>query len=81
VAEEFLAADATLFTLSANEPATFTCSLDDAAYAACGSRLRYLDLAAGWHTLAVRATDAAGNTDPSPAESTWHSSKGGGLED
>jgi hypothetical protein len=78
VAEEFPAANATLFTLSANEPATFTCSLDGAAYAACGSRLRYLDLAAGWHTLAVRATDAAGNTDPSPAESTWHSNKGRG---
>ena len=76
MSEDFPAPDAAHFTFSANEPATFTCSLDEAAYTSCGSPLRYLDLAAGWHTLAVRATDAAGNTDPTPAESSWHSDKG-----
>jgi hypothetical protein len=76
VSEDFPAGDAALFTFSANEPATFTCSIDEAAYTSCGSPLRYLDLPAGWHTLAVRATDAAGNTDPTPVESRWHSDKG-----
>ena len=77
VSEHFPARDAALFTFSATEPATFSCSIDEAAYTSCGSQLHYLDLAAGWHTLAVRATDAAGNTDPTPAERRWHSDKGG----
>ncbi|MFC7495218.1 MULTISPECIES: hypothetical protein [unclassified Nocardioides] len=76
VSPDSLGLDA-LFLVSANEPATFACSLDGAAYTACGPELRLVDLAAGWHTLAVRATDAAGNTDPTPAASRWHSHKGG----
>jgi hypothetical protein len=76
LSQDLPASDAALFTFTANEPATFTCSLDDAAYTPCDSPLRYLDLAAGWHTLSVRATDAAGNTDPTPAESRWHADKG-----
>ncbi|HEX7171321.1 MAG TPA: DNRLRE domain-containing protein, partial [Candidatus Limnocylindria bacterium] len=31
----------------------------------------YSSLALGPHTFAVRATDAAGNPDPSPAEASW----------
>jgi hypothetical protein len=31
----------------------------------------------GWHTFAVRATDAAGNVDPNPAEVRWHATEGG----
>jgi hypothetical protein len=77
VSEDFLVRHVALLTFSANEPATFACSLDGAAYAPCDSPLRFLDLAAGWHTLAVRATDTAGNTDPTPAESRWHSDRGG----
>jgi hypothetical protein len=76
LSEGVAAPDAALFTFSANEPATFSCSLDGAAYTSCGSPLRYVDLAAGWHTLAVRATDAAGNTDPTPAATRWHSNQG-----
>jgi hypothetical protein len=75
VSGDFSAPGAALFAVSADEPATFACSLDGAAYAPCGAQLRLVDLAAGWHTLAVRATDLAGNTDPTPAQTRWHSDR------
>jgi hypothetical protein len=51
----------------AGEPgASFTCSLDDAAYAACAPGATFAFDADGPHTLRVRALDRAGNTsDPS----------------
>jgi hypothetical protein len=73
---KLLDADAALFAFSADEPATFTCSLDGAAYVSCDSPTTYSDLESGWHTLAVRATDTALNVDPSPAEVRWHASEG-----
>jgi hypothetical protein len=72
--------DEAQFSFSANEDASFTCSLDGSAYTPCESPTLYSDLDAGWHTLAVRATDAAGNVDPSPAEARWHASNGTGLD-
>jgi hypothetical protein len=72
LSEEFPAVDAALFTFSANEPASFTCSIDGAAYTSCQSPTLSSNVDPGWHTFAVRATDAAGNTDPSPAETRWH---------
>jgi hypothetical protein len=59
------------FSFSATEPGSFSCSLDGEVYAACTPPQAYSSLAAGTHTFAVRATDAAGNTDPSPATRTW----------
>jgi hypothetical protein len=60
------------FTFHASEPnSTFACSLDGAAYAGCVSGVTYSGLANGSHTFAVRATDQAGNTDPSPAVQGW----------
>jgi len=59
------------FTFSASEPATFQCRLDGAAFAACASPRSYSDLATGGHAFEVRATDTAGNVDPSPASRTW----------
>jgi len=75
LSQEFPDTDAAVFSFSANEPASFTCSLDGATYTPCGSPTSYSDLDSGWHTFAVRATDAVGNVDPSPVEVRWHASR------
>lgn len=59
------------FEFTANESATFVCSLDGQAYVPCGSPTEYGELSPGWHTFAVQATDATGNVDPSPAQVSW----------
>jgi hypothetical protein len=59
------------FSFAASEPSTFECSLDGAAYAACGSPQAYSGLAAATHTFSVRARDSAANVDPTPATRTW----------
>ena len=65
------------FVFSASEGgATFECAVDLgtdplAAFEACESPYVLNDLALGAHTFQVRATDAAGNTDASPAEYAW----------
>jgi hypothetical protein len=62
--------DAT-FSFASEPGATFECRLDGAAYASCTSPKSYTALTEGTHTFQVRAADAAGNTDPSPASHTW----------
>lgn len=50
----------------------FECSLDHADFEDCpASGMRFNDLDDGSHTFAVRAVDAAGNVDESPATRTW----------
>lgn len=59
-------------SFTANEPtAGFTCSLDGAPPAACTSPVTYSGLPLGDHRFEVKATDLAGNTDPTPADRAW----------
>jgi hypothetical protein len=62
---------ATFEFTSTESGSTFACSLDGAAYQSCTSPKSYSGLGATAHTLSVRATDPAGNTDPTPATQTW----------
>jgi hypothetical protein len=60
------------FAFTSNDPtATFECSLDGGAFAACGSGQSYPGLNEGAHTFAVRAVDPAGNVDATPATAAW----------
>jgi hypothetical protein len=55
------------YALGSSEPgSTLQCSLDGGAFAPC-SASHSLALRKGTHTLSVRATDAVGNADASPA--------------
>jgi hypothetical protein len=63
------------FTFSSSESgSTFECSLDGVPFASCTSPKTVPDqgsLAEGPHTFRVRATDAAGNTEATPAIHPW----------
>ncbi|MDD5223792.1 MAG: hypothetical protein PHE84_07360 [bacterium] len=60
------------FVFGANETgSSFECRFEGGSWGACSSPVSYSGLAEGSHTFEVRATDLAGNTDPSPASFTW----------
>jgi large repetitive protein len=66
--------EATTAAFGFNSPdggATFECRLDGAAFAGCTSPVNLSGLGVGTHTFRVRAIDALGNADPTPAEFTW----------
>ena len=62
---------ATFSFVSDDAGATFECSLDGAVYSPCASPKGYTSLADGTHEFRVRAVDAAGNRDASPAGRSW----------
>lgn len=59
------------FEFNATESATFACAIDGGPAAACASPFETAVLTDGAHTFSVRATDLAGNTDPTPAVRAW----------
>lgn len=73
--------DTARFSFGADEAATFACSLDGGAFSSCTSTATYTDLDPGKHTFRVRATDLAGNVDPTPASVTWHANRGPSVDD
>ena len=64
-------AAASLSFTSTETGSSFQCQLDANTYAACTSPSTITGLLDGSHTFSVRATDAAGNTDGTPATFTW----------
>ncbi len=59
------------FTFSSQPGASFECRLDSGSYAPCGSPKTTAHLADGPHTFSVRAINAAGSVDPTPASRTF----------
>ena len=56
------------FRFKSSEPnSAFECKLDKKTWKICTSPKRF-QVRSGKHTFKVRATDAAGNTDPTPAK-------------
>jgi hypothetical protein len=60
------------FQFGGSEPGlTFECSLDERAFKPCRSPEKFRSLKRTKHEFAVRAVDAAGNRDPTPADRRW----------
>ena len=60
------------FRFQSNEPgSTFECKLDQGAFGSCGPSKKYKRLTAKRHRFRVRAIDAGGNVDPSPAKARF----------
>jgi hypothetical protein len=71
--EPWEASNKTTFRFTSNDgEATFECKLDNGTFDVCTSPKEYPGLIEGsTHAFEVRAVDAAGNTDPTPARRTW----------
>lgn len=63
--------DATFSFVSTETGSTFYCQLNGGAWTSCFSPLLYSGLADGSHTFSVKARDAVGNVDPTPALYAW----------
>jgi len=63
------------FTFSGSDAGSgvshFECSLNGTSFTTCTSPTNYSNLSGGPNTFQVRAVDAAGNFDPTPASQTW----------
>jgi len=61
-----------VFAFSSDEQgSTFECSLDETPFGTCDEPGEVAGLGDGEHTFRVRAIDAAGKPDPTPAEHSW----------
>ncbi len=61
-----------VFTFTSSEPgSSFKCRVDLSPYATCTSPKTTMRLADGSHAFRVRATDPAGNVDPTPASRSF----------
>ncbi len=58
------------FEFSSSEPSSFECKLDRESFKSCSSPFAR-KVKPGKHTFQVRATDAVGNVDPTPAKRKW----------
>lgn len=69
---ETLALDAVVsFSSPSADAVAFDCRIDNGLFEPCTSPVALADLTIGVHEVAVRAWDAAGNVDDSPALATW----------
>ena len=60
------------FAFSSSEAGSaFACKIDGSLWAACASPASYGSLSVGSHEFLVRAVDAAGNADATPASASW----------
>lgn len=66
-----VSSSAASFSFTSEPDARFQCSLDSAEFLTCASPQAYSNLSEGEHTFQVRASDAAGNVDGTPASRTW----------
>jgi hypothetical protein len=62
---------ATFSFISTESGSSFVCSLDFDGFQPCGSPVRTRKLRRRRHTFEVRAVDAAGNFDSTPATAKW----------
>ena len=67
---------AATFRFASTEAGTYQCSLDGGTWKPCASPATFTRLAQGEHELRVRAVDAAGNVDPTPAARGWTVDRG-----
>jgi uncharacterized repeat protein (TIGR01451 family) len=63
--------DASFVLVSTEMGSTFECQLDGGVWEDCTTTPAFTGLVDGAHVLRVRSTDAAGNTDPTPARWDW----------
>lgn len=56
---------------SSETGSTYECKMDGNAFQPCTAPKRYFLLSDGQHTFQVRAKDASGNVDETPAQHTW----------
>ena len=59
------------FAFASPTGAAFSCSLDGATFEPCASPWGYADLTDDTHSFLVRAADADGDIDPTPAAHVW----------